>query len=114
MAEAHNGVAAAAPLLHVEYMAVANDPPVANDDSANTDEDTATSIDVAANDSDPNGNLDPATPTRFVPPAVRQQTAPWSTTGMAPSTTRRTRTTTAATALFTKSVMCVQYVIRQP
>ena len=34
--------------------------PVAVDDSANTDEDTAVIIDVAANDSDPDGNLDPA------------------------------------------------------
>ncbi len=61
VAEAYNGVAAAAPLLHVEYQAVANDPPVANDDSAGTDEETAVNIDVAANDSDPNGNLDPNT-----------------------------------------------------
>ena len=39
--------------------------PVAADDAAATDEDTATTIDVAGNDSDPDGNLDPnsATPT---------------------------------------------------
>jgi hypothetical protein len=35
------------------------DPPVANDDVASTPEDTAVTIDVAANDSDPEGNLDP-------------------------------------------------------
>ncbi len=34
-------------------------PPVANDDSASTPEDTPVTIDVAANDSDPNGNLNP-------------------------------------------------------
>ena len=34
-------------------------PPLAVDDSASTSEDTAVVIDVAANDSDPDGNLDP-------------------------------------------------------
>jgi uncharacterized repeat protein (TIGR01451 family) len=37
-----------------------NNPPVANDDSASTPEDTAVLIDAAANDSDVDGNLDPA------------------------------------------------------
>ena len=37
-----------------------NDPPVANNDSANTPEDTTVTIDVAANDSDSDDNLDPA------------------------------------------------------
>ena len=37
-----------------------NHPPVANDDSANTTVDTPVTIDVAANDTDPDGNLDPA------------------------------------------------------
>ncbi len=37
-----------------------DDPPVANDDNADTTEDTAVTIDVAANDTDPDGNLDPA------------------------------------------------------
>jgi hypothetical protein len=41
--------------------AAVNDPPVANNDSASTPEDTAVTIDVAANDSDPDGNLDPMT-----------------------------------------------------
>jgi hypothetical protein len=36
-----------------------NDPPVALDDSAIVDEDDAVIIDVLANDSDPDGNLDP-------------------------------------------------------
>jgi len=40
---------------------VTNSPPIANDDSANTSQNTLVTIDVAANDSDPNGNLDPAT-----------------------------------------------------
>ncbi len=34
-------------------------PPTANDDSASTPADTPITIDVAANDTDPNGNLDP-------------------------------------------------------
>ena len=38
-----------------------NDPPVANDDSATTDEDTAVTVDAAANDTDVDGNLDPTT-----------------------------------------------------
>jgi len=37
-----------------------NDPPVANDDTATTSEDTQIDIDVLANDSDVDGNLDPA------------------------------------------------------
>jgi hypothetical protein len=36
-----------------------NDPPAATDDSATTPETTAVTVDVAANDSDPDGNLDP-------------------------------------------------------
>jgi hypothetical protein len=38
----------------------APDPPVANDDSASTPEDTAVTINVAANDTDVDGNLNPA------------------------------------------------------
>jgi len=38
-----------------------NAPPAANDDSTTTDEDTAKSIDVASNDTDTDGNLDPTT-----------------------------------------------------
>ncbi|MHC4499791.1 MAG: Ig-like domain-containing protein, partial [Planctomycetota bacterium] len=38
-----------------------NDPPVANGDSASTTEDALVVIDVATNDTDPDGNLDPAT-----------------------------------------------------
>ena len=37
-----------------------NDPPVANDDGASTPEDTPVSVDVAANDSDVDGDLDPS------------------------------------------------------
>ncbi len=40
---------------------IANDPPVASDDAVATPEDTAVNVDVVANDSDPDGNLDPAT-----------------------------------------------------
>jgi hypothetical protein len=60
-AEAYNGMPAAAPLLHVEYnTGPPNYPPVANNDSASTTEDTLVNIDVAANDTDPEFNLDPA------------------------------------------------------
>ena len=38
-------------------------PPVANDDSASTTVETSVTIDVAANDTDPNGNLDPSSAT---------------------------------------------------
>ena len=38
-----------------------NEPPTARDDSDTTSEGTATTTDVLANDSDPDGNLDPAT-----------------------------------------------------
>ena len=38
-----------------------NDPPAAHDDSVTTPENTAVTIDVAANDSDADGNLDPTT-----------------------------------------------------
>ena len=40
-----------------------NDPPVANDDHVTTPEDTPVVIDVAANDTDVDGNLDPTTVT---------------------------------------------------
>ena len=38
-----------------------NDPPVANDDSANTDEDNPVDIDVVGNDVDSDGVIDPTT-----------------------------------------------------
>jgi hypothetical protein len=38
-----------------------NDPPVANDDTATTPPEVAVTIDVVANDTDPDGNLDPTT-----------------------------------------------------
>ena len=38
-----------------------NDPPVVNDDSANTDEDTPVDIDVVGNDVDSDGVIDPTT-----------------------------------------------------
>ena len=43
--------------------------PVAGDDSATTSEDTAVTVDVAANDTDPDGNLNPASVTITVPAA---------------------------------------------
>ena len=41
----------------------ANEPPTAADDDATTDEDTDATIDVLANDNDPDGNLEPGTVT---------------------------------------------------
>jgi VCBS repeat-containing protein len=41
--------------------APANDPPVANDDFANTTKNTAVTINVVDNDTDPDGSIDPAT-----------------------------------------------------
>ncbi|PIE47930.1 MAG: hypothetical protein CSA40_01990, partial [Flavobacteriales bacterium] len=46
-----------------------NDPPVAVDDAATTDEDTPVTIDVLGNDTDVDGTLDPATVTEVTPPA---------------------------------------------
>lgn len=42
----------------VVVSALPNQPPLANDDNASTDENQQTTIDVANNDSDPDGNLD--------------------------------------------------------
>jgi hypothetical protein len=58
-AVSYDGNPGGAPLLHVEFDPP-NRPPVASDDSASTREDTAVTIDVAANDTDPDGNLDPS------------------------------------------------------
>ncbi len=63
-AESYNGNApAAAALLHVVYApgGGGNNPPTANDDSASTILNTPVTVDVAANDTDPDGNLDPTT-----------------------------------------------------
>jgi hypothetical protein len=58
VAESYNGDQAGAPLLHVEYTTgPPNLPPTANNDSAETPEDSSVTIDVAANDSDPDGTL---------------------------------------------------------
>jgi hypothetical protein len=46
-----------------------NEPPVANNDSASTFEDTPVNIDVAANDTDADGNLDPASADNITNPA---------------------------------------------
>ena len=45
-----------------------NDPPVANDDSATMEEDTAVDIGVVFNDVDPDGAIDPATVLIIAPP----------------------------------------------
>ena len=60
-AESYNGNSAAAPLLHVEYTAIPipNQPPVAADDTTVTPVDTLINVDVAANDTDSDNNLDP-------------------------------------------------------
>ncbi len=50
-------------------VAPVDDPPVAVDDSAATAEDTAVVIDVAANDTDPDNNLDPTTAAPAAQPA---------------------------------------------
>ncbi|MCB0163959.1 MAG: tandem-95 repeat protein, partial [Anaerolineae bacterium] len=50
-------------------VAEANDPPEANDDTVSVVEDTPTTIDVAANDSDVDGNLDPSTVTALTSPS---------------------------------------------
>ena len=73
VAESYNGVSAAAPLLHVEYTTgpAVNQPPVANNDSASTPEDTSVAIDVAANDSDPEGSLDLASVNTGCPTCVQ-------------------------------------------
>ncbi len=47
----------------------ANDLPVANNDATSTPEDTPVVIDVTANDTDIDGNLDPTTVTIITPPA---------------------------------------------
>jgi PKD repeat protein len=47
----------------------ANNPPVANDDSASTPENTPVTIDVATNDTDPDNNLDPSSASDTTPPA---------------------------------------------
>ena len=61
-AESYNSNSAAAPLLHIEYSAepVANRAPVAIDDVTVTPVDNPVTIDVVANDGDPDSNLEPA------------------------------------------------------
>jgi hypothetical protein len=63
VAEAYDGIPGAAPLLHIEYSTgpLPNRPPVAQNDSVSAVEETPATIDVASNDFDPDGNLDPAT-----------------------------------------------------
>ncbi|MFC1810159.1 tandem-95 repeat protein [Patescibacteria group bacterium] len=46
-----------------------NDPPIANDDSETTDEDTPVGIDVPANDTDIDGTVDPTTVAIATPPS---------------------------------------------
>ena len=57
-AESYDGNAAAAPLLHIEYELVppGNRPPLADNDAATTQMATAVTLDVLANDSDPDGD----------------------------------------------------------
>ena len=80
------------------------DPPVANDDSATTAEDTPATIDVAASDIDRDGNLDPALANTACATCAHRPTEPWSTTAMAHSPTPRTRTSTAPTTWSMRSV----------
>ena len=62
-AESFNGVPTAAPLLHIEFSTepIPNRAPIAADDTATTLIDLPVEINVAANDSDPDNNLDPTT-----------------------------------------------------
>jgi hypothetical protein len=46
-----------------------NEPPIANDDSANTSVDTALTVDVTANDTDPDGNLNRSSAAVITPPS---------------------------------------------
>ena len=46
-----------------------NDPPVANDDSATTDEDTPVTIDILDNDTDIDGTIDPTSVTEVSGPS---------------------------------------------
>ncbi len=55
-------------------------PPVANDDTASTDEDAAVEIDVVANDTDPDGDLDPSSVT-VTGPASNGSAVPGPTAG---------------------------------
>ena len=64
--DAEGGCAAAAVTVLVQMV---NDPPVAVDDSATTNEDTPVSVDVVANDSDVDGNLNPASAAIVAEPA---------------------------------------------
>ena len=55
--------------IDVEITVISNHPPVAADDTVSTDEDTPVTIDVAANDIDEDGNLDPTTATVISDPS---------------------------------------------
>ena len=82
--------------LHIDNMQLtqgaANSSPIAVSDDIETDEDTAISIAVLANDSDPEGD------TLILTPSLSQRMA-WSrTTAMAPSRIRQIRATSGVTA----------------
>ena len=53
----------------VVHVLPGNQPPVADDDAARTDEDVPVVIDVLANDDDPDGDLDPSSVTIVAPPS---------------------------------------------
>ena len=97
---ANDGQADSAPATVTITVNAVNDPPVANDDSATTGEDTQVDIDVLANDSDVDGNLDPASVNVSSGPA-NGTTA--STRPPASSPTPSPATSTAATHSPTKS-----------
>ena len=62
-AESYNGSATGAPLLHLEYSTVPipNRAPIATNDAVTTQVGSSVTIDVVANDTDPDGNLDAGT-----------------------------------------------------
>jgi VCBS repeat-containing protein len=65
--QASDGVDSSAAVT-VTLTVLANQPPVAADDTVNTPRNTPLTINVLANDSDPDGNLLPATVTIVTPP----------------------------------------------
>ncbi len=54
----------------VTVQVVCNEPPVAGDDNANTNENTSIGINVVANDSDSDGTIDPASVAITLPPTL--------------------------------------------
>ncbi len=82
-----------------------NIPPVAGDDNASTLEDTTVTIDATANDSDPDGSLDPTSANTTCTTALNHQMEHWLILGTAALTIRRSKISMALIISFTKSVI---------